>query len=216
MRPRWEGIASAAIVVCLWASSAEAQDIDLRQGGRILFLPGVTTSGEVGGTGMRLELSSGIGLEYEAVVRFSDLFGAEFTVGGIYHSLDVTDGCCDGLDGGSVWLFPLTAMAQIHLPLSGTWDPYAGLGIAMVFPYYRYSADLGDAGVERLDLEGDAGLAAQIGINYAIDRRWRANLDLRYLGVTLDARVRTIDGDLQPVSLDIKPLVIGLGLNYRF
>jgi outer membrane protein len=218
MKARWRPIASVAVTVCALAVSAGAQDIDWRQGGRLLFLPDSTTSDEIGDTGRRLELSSGIGLEYEAIVRFSKLFGAEFTVGATYHELEATptETCCQAVDGGSVWLFPLSTVAQIHVPVNRKWDPYAGLGVAMVIPYYRYSQEFGEAGVERLDLEGNAGLAAQMGVTYTLDRRWRVNLDIRYLGVSLDARVRTTEGDLEPVSLDIKPLVVGIGVNHQF
>ena len=73
-----------------------------------------------------------------------------------------------------------------------------------------------NAGVEQLDFEGNPGIAAQIGVNYTVNNRTSANFDVRYLGTTLDARVRTDEGDFEPVTLDIKPWVIGVGFQYRF
>jgi outer membrane protein len=59
-------------------------------------------------------------------------------------------------------------------------------------------------------------VAAQIGANYQMDNRWYLNIDLRYLGTSLDAQVRTDEGDLPTVTLDAKPLVISLGFGYKF
>jgi outer membrane protein W len=49
-----------------------------------------------------------------------------------------------------------------------------------------------------------------------MDNRWYLNIDLRYLGTSLDAQVRTDEGDLPTVTLDAKPLVISLGFGYKF
>lgn len=211
----------SAAVFCLLlvsASHLSAQDVEWRLGGRGIFLSTGATSQELGDTGATFKTGSGGGLEFDAIVVFSEMFGAEFSVGASANRLDVTgaQSCCSAIDGGRVWLFPVTALAQVHIPVFGKWDPYVGLGAAWAIPYYNLSTDLENAGVERIELEGNAGIAAQIGVNYNLDNRWFANIDLRYLGVTLDARVRTDAGDFEPVTLNIKPFVVGIGFVHRF
>ncbi len=120
------------------------------------------------------------------------------------------------LDGGWVWLFPVTAVAQFHIPVYGKWDPYLGLGVAWTFPVDDLSSEIKDEGVQEIDFKGTVGLAAQGGVNYSLDNRWYANFDVRYLGVSLEATVTTADGELEPVDLDIEPWVVGFGFGYRF
>jgi len=195
---------------------ALAQTPEWRLGGRALYAAAATTSDELGDTGLTLDMKSGFGLEFVSGVMFSERFGAEFSVGATAHRLELTGGECCGVDGGRVWLVPLTAIAQYHVQVYGHWDPYVGLGITYIAPIYKLSADFSDAGIEELDFEGSVGLAAQIGLNYQLDNRWYVNLDLRYLGSSLEARMSTDEADLPPVTLDIKPFVIGLGFGRRF
>ncbi|MBD3872897.1 MAG: OmpW family protein [Acidobacteria bacterium] len=198
------------------AGGADAGTPEWRYGGRILWVSAGTTSGELGTTGSHLDLSSGPGLEFDATVMFSDVIGIELSVGVSGHRLDLVGGDWDGIDGGWVGLVPLTALAQYHLQVYGPWDPYFGLGITWIGGFSSLSSDFQDAGVEDLDLKGGAGLAAQIGTNYQMNNRWYANVDLRYLGASLDATVRTDEGDLPTVKLDIKPWVFAIGCGYKF
>jgi outer membrane protein len=200
------------------AGTASAQDAEWRLGGRALYMTGGTTSPEVADTGASLELGAGGGLEFDAVARFSEMFAAEFTIGVTVQPLTVieNDICCSGVDGGWVWLVPLTAVAQFHIPVYGKWDPYVGLGIAWTYPYDDLSSDIKDFGVRDIAFKSTVGLAAQGGVNLTLNNRWYANLDVRYLGVSLEATVTTDAGELEPVDLDIKPWVIGIGFGYRF
>ena len=196
--------------------AADAQTSEWRLGGRAQWVSAGATSDELGTTGSRLDLSSGPGLEFDATVMFSDLFGVEFSLAASGHRLDLVGGDWDGIDGGWVWLAPLTAIAQYHVQIYGPWDPYFGLGITWIQPFSSLSSEIRDAGVEDLDLKGGAGLAAQAGVNYQMNNRWYANLDISYLGASIEATVTTEDGDLPTVKLDIKPWVFAVGFGYKF
>jgi outer membrane protein len=175
-----------------------------------------TTSEELGDTGGSLVLDSAFGAEFDATMLFADNLAIEFSVAASVPGLAIDGGDWDGLDAGGLWLVPLTAIAQYHPPIYGLWDPYVGLGVTWIVPYYRQPNAVTEAGIEEIEFDGGLGFAAQLGLNYHLDHRWFANVDLRYLGASLDARVRTDEGDLPPVSLDVKPLVISLGLGYKF
>jgi len=198
------------------AASADAQTPEWRLGGRVLWMSIDTTSGELGTTGSRLDLGSGPGLEFDATVMFSDLIGLELSVGASSHRLNLVGGDWHGIDGGRVCLVPLTALVQYHVQVYGPWDPYFGLGITWIGGFSNLSSEFQDAGVEDLKLKGGAGFAAQAGVNYQMNTRWYANLDISYLGASLDATVRTDEGDLPTVSLDIKPWVFAVGFGYKF
>ena len=198
------------------AGGADAGTPEWRYGGRILWVSAGSTSSEFGATGSHLDLGSGPGLEFDATVMFSDVIGVELSLGASGHRLDLVGGDWNGIDGGWMWLVPLTALAQYHVQVYGPWDPYFGLGITWVGGFSSLSNEFEDAGVEDLDLKGSVGVAAQVGVNYQMNNRWYANLDLRYLGASLEATVRTDDRDLPTVKLDINPWVFAVGFGYRF
>lgn len=211
-------LAAVALGICLVAGIAEAQTPVWRLGGRALYAPSGATSGELGDTGTNLELNSGGGLEFDATVKFSRLFAAEFTIAGVGQGLRLIGegtGCC-GIDGGTVWLIPVTATVQYHPQVFGPWDPYVGGGIGLIAPIYDISGDLEDTGITRLELDGGLGFVLQFGVGYQLDDDWSIGLDFRYLGVSLEARVGTEGTDYPPVTLDIKPWLVGFGVGYRF
>ena len=209
------GLSLVLVMVVGTSGLALAQDPDWRHGGRALYVSSGTSSDRIENTKYWLDMESGPGLEYTAGVMVSPRFGAEFSVGASAHSFNLTRRCCE-IDGGRVWLVPLIAIAQYHVKVYGDWDPYVGLGLTWIMPFYKLSDDLGEAGFEELEFEGGAGVVAQVGVNYQLDNRWYVNLDLRYLGASLEARLSTEDEDYPPVTLDIEPFVVGLGFGYRF
>jgi len=207
----------ASIVVLVVATGTVfAQTPGSRYGGRVSWVNAGATSEELGNSGGALTLHSGWGFELDATLMFSDRFGVELSVGASAHRLCLSGGDWGDIDAGRVWLIPVNAIAQFHPPVYGPWDPYIGVGVSWVPPISNESAELSDAGVDSLDLDGGVGVAAQVGINYQLDHRWYANIDLRYSGASLDARVRTAEEDLPTVTLDISPFTVSLGFGYKF
>ncbi|MCW8984249.1 MAG: outer membrane beta-barrel protein [Thermoanaerobaculales bacterium] len=202
--------------IIVTTGTASAQTPGSRFGGRVSWVNAGATSEALGDTGNALKLHSGYGFELDATLPFSDRFGVELSIGASTHRVCVSGGDWGEIDAGKVWLLPVNVIAQYHHPVYGPWDPYIGIGISWVAPFYDVSGELSDAGVEELDLEGGAGVAAQLGVNYQLGNRWYANVDLRYSGTSLEARVRTDEEDFPTVTLDIKPLVVNLGFGYRF
>jgi outer membrane protein len=198
------------------ASIASAQSPVWRYGGRLSWVNADATSDVLGDTGSTLDLRSGLGAEFDATLMFSEKFGVEFSIGASAHRLQISDGDLGSIDAGRLWMVPLTAIGQFHLPVYGPWDPYIGLGITWAAPFYKESTEASTAGVEDMEFESELAIAAQIGVNYQVDNRWYANLDLRYSGATLEAQVRVDGANLPTVQLDAKPLIISLGFGYRF
>lgn len=209
-------LCSTLFVLVAAAGIASAQSPEWRYGGRISWVDAGTTSDELGDAGNTLELESGFGAEFDATLMFSDVFGVELSVGFSTHQLQIRGDEVGAVDAGRVSFVPLAAIAQYHLPIYGPWDPYVGLGVTWAAPFYKESADASDAGIEEIEFDGGPAIAAQIGVNYQMDNRWYANLDLRYSGTSLDAQVRTDGENLPTVQLDVKPLTVSLGFGYKF
>ncbi|MGD9253028.1 MAG: OmpW family outer membrane protein [Holophagae bacterium] len=199
-------------------SVAEAQQPLWRLGGRVLYVPSESTSEPVGDTGTRLELQSGAGLEFDATLLFAGQFAVEFTLGGIGHDVRAIGETakCTGVDGGTVWLIPVTAVFQYHPPIFGPWDPYVGIGLAYIAPISNLTSEFEGLGFDELDLDGEAGFVAQAGVGYQLDDHWYLNIDFRYIQASIEARVRSGDTDYPPVELDMNPLLAGFGVGFRF
>jgi len=213
---RLRRLCSTVFVLTTVAGIASAQSPEWRYGGRVSWINAGTSSGELGETGSTLDLRSGPGVEFDATLMFSDLFGVEFSIGTSAHRLELSGGDLGTIDAGTLWLVPLTAIAQYHYPIYGPWDPYVGLGLTWAAPLFRESGEASDAGIEEMEFDGEPAVAAQIGVNYQMDNRWYANIDIRYSGTSLDVQVRTDGENLPTVKLDIKPLAISLGFGYKF
>jgi len=214
MRPRIQF--TAVFVLVAVAGIASAQSPQWRYGGRLSWVNAGTTSDVIGDTGSTLDLSSGLGAEFDATLMISNTFGVEFSVGTSTHKLESNGGDLGTIEAGRLWLVPLTAIGQFHFPVYGPWDPYVGLGMTWAAPFYSESSEASDAGVEEMEFEGELAIAAQIGLNYQVDKGWYANIDLRYSGSTLEAQVRVDGENLPTIQLDTKPLIISLGFGYKF
>ncbi len=204
------------LVLVAAAGIASAQSPEWRYGGRLSWVDADTSSDDVGDTGNTLDLESGLGAEFDATLMFSVLFGVELSVGFSTHQLQIRGDDVGVIDAGRVWFVPLTAIAQYHLPIYGPWDPYIGLGLTWAAPFYKESGDANDAGIEDMEIDSGPAIAAQIGVNYQMDNRWYANIDLRYFGTSLDVQVRMDGENLPTIQLDAKPLTISLGFGYKF
>lgn len=207
---------ASVLILLVAAGFASAQSPQWRYGGRLSWVSAGTTSDPLDDAGGALDLNSGLGAEFDATLMISDLFGVELSIGASAHRLEITGGDVGTVDAGRLWLVPLTAIGQYHVPIYGPWDPYVGLGVTWALPLHGKSGDVEEAGIEEMEFEGGPAIAAQIGINYQMDNRWYANIDLRYTGTTLDAQVRVDGENLPTLKLDMKPLIVSLGFGYKF
>lgn len=113
----------------------------------------------------------------------------------------------DGADVGTFKHVPPTLLAQYHFMPAAQFDPYLGVGIN----YTNISGVdlLGGAG----SLEhSSVGLALQAGVDYRIDGHWSLNLDVKKVQIRSD--VFASGAKISAVEVD--PLMIGVGIGYRF
>lgn len=108
---------------------------------------------------------------------------------------------------GTLKHLPPTLLAQYHFTNLGAFKPYVGAGVN----YTRFS------GVDLLDGAADVkrnsfGGALQVGFDYALDKNWSLNFDIKKVYIDTDVSV----GGAKVGKFKVDPVLIGVGVGYRF
>ncbi len=109
---------------------------------------------------------------------------------------------------GTIKALPPSLMLQYHFTDLGAFKPYVGAGVNYTYFSKRDHILNGAASVER----DSWGLAAQLGFDYALNKNWSLNLDVKYIQMDTDVRV----GGTKIGTLDLNPVTWGVGVGYRF
>lgn len=119
---------------------------------------------------------------------------------------------------GSVNLLPPTLTVQWHFMPDQTFDPYLGAGLT-----YSHSFDRGLAfqsgplagGAIRIDRDMIAP-ALQAGFDINLKDGWLINADIKYIWLNTDVEMMSAGKWVKIDSLDIDPVVIGIGIGKKF
>ena len=115
----------------------------------------------------------------------------------------------NGAKIGTLKHLPPTLLAQYHFTNLGAFKPYVGAGIN----YTRFSSvkfdPAVDAALNPSVKKNSFGPALQIGFDYALDKNWSINFDVKK--VYIDTNV---SGGIGKFKVD--PVLVGVGLGYRF
>jgi outer membrane protein len=214
MNARRVSIVAAALLALAAPVLAESGDTEV--GVRALWVSGSATGdGELGDSGSSPTLSSGPGLEIGWVVWPLDWLTVELAAGVSALPVGTSGGSVGGLDLGTLWSFPLSAVAQYRPPLYGPFDPYVGLGLVFNVNLLDES-DAAAASFSDIELSDELGLVVEAGVAYHLDLRWSATLDVRYMGHRPTATFTAADGAVDESAFDLDPWVVGLGFRYRY
>ena len=108
---------------------------------------------------------------------------------------------------GSLKHLPPTLLAQYHFTNLGAFKPYVGAGIN----YTRFSCFVILGGALNVK-KNSFGPALQVGFDYALDKNWSINFDVKKVYIKTD--VRSFGTKVGTFKVD--PLLVGVGLGYRF
>ncbi len=118
----------------------------------------------------------------------------------------------NGTKIGSLKHLPPTLLAQYHFTQFGAFKPYVGAGIN----YTRFSGVSFDpavaAALQPSIKKNSWGAALQVGFDYALDKNWSLNLDVKKVQIKTD--VRSFGNKVGSFKAD--PLLVGVGVGYRF
>lgn len=110
----------------------------------------------------------------------------------------------DGSEVGEITHLPPTVSLQYHFAPEATIRPYIGAGLNYTFFYDEKTK--GALTGTKLSLDNSFGLAAEVGVDFALNNDWAINLNARWMDIDSDAR---LDGaDLGTVEVD--PMVYGV------
>ena len=156
-------------------------------------------------TGLDLSVNNKMIPELDISYFFTPNFAAELIL--TYpQKHDVRAG---GAKIGSLKHLPPTLLAQYHFTNLGAFKPYVGAGIN----YTRFSSvkfdPAVDAALNPSVKKNSFGPALQIGFDYALDKNWSINFDVKK--VYIDTNV---SGGIGKFKVD--PVLVGVGLGYRF
>lgn len=118
----------------------------------------------------------------------------------------------NGAKIGTLKHLPPTLLAQYHFTNLGAFKPYVGAGIN----YTRFSSvkfdPAVDAALNPSVKKNSFGPALQIGFDYALDKNWSINFDVKKVYIKTD--VRSFGTKVGTFKVD--PVLVGVGLGYRF
>lgn len=116
-----------------------------------------------------------------------------------------------GIDLGEVSLLPPTLTLQYHFMPKERLSPYVGAGLNYTI-FYNEDVAAGSP-VTSIDYDNAFGYALQVGVDYALNDNWYANLDVKKLFLNTDV---SMNGGAITADVDIDPWIVGVGVGYRF
>ena len=209
-----------------WLGSAPVASADenpwMVRGRVIGVLPDESGDLSVAGAplGGDVEISNQYVPELDITYFFTKNIAAELILGVTPHDVKATNVAAVGganVDLGDVTLLPPTLTLQYHFVNDSQWKPYVGAGVNATFFFNEDEGPVADG----IDYDPSYGFALQAGVDYDLDGEpggWAINADIKKIWINTDVTVdfttalsATVDADV-----DINPLVVGLGLGYKF
>lgn len=216
----------AATAMTGFAGVAQAEDNPWMVRARVItVMPDEAGALSVNGT--RLPGGVSIGDQYvpelDITYFFTRNIAAELILGVTPHDVTATNVTVPGaltnatIDLGDVWLLPPTLTLQYHFRNDNQWKPYVGAGINATFFFNEDEGAVADG----IDYDPSFGLALQAGFDYDLDGQeggWALNADIKKVWINTDVTVdfTTALGAKVNADVDINPLIIGVGLGYKF
>jgi outer membrane protein len=113
---------------------------------------------------------------------------------------------------GDIKQLPPTLLGQYHFPLANGFKPYVGAGVTL---FYITDNNLNVNGADVLNIRStNWGFALQGGLDYALNKNWYLNVDVKYIWV--ETKVTDKVGLGIDTTLKVDPWVYGVGVGYRF
>lgn len=113
----------------------------------------------------------------------------------------------DGANIGSFKHLPPTLSAQYHFMPDATVKPYLGAGVNYT-TMSKVNLLNGAGSLEHASW----GLSLQAGVDFRLDQHWSLNLDAKKVRIRSDVMI----AGARASSVNVDPLLLGIGLGYRF
>ncbi len=163
--------------------------------------------GNVTGTTLETDVDNAITPELDVTYFFTENIAAELIAATAEH--DVSAG---PNNLGSTWILPPTLTLQYHFTPDNKFSPYVGAGLN----YSLFYSEDTNAPFNDLEVDGGVGYAVQAGFDYWLDEKWGLNLDVKYVDLDIDAKVKSGAVQLVADDVELDPVIVGVGVSYRY
>ena len=209
-----------------FAGTATAEENPWMVRARVLgVLPAEAGALSVGGTALQggVDIGDQYVPELDITYFFTKNIAAELILAVTPHDVKATNVTVPGaltnanIDLGDVWLLPPTLTLQYHFQNGTRFKPYVGAGVNATFFFNEDAGPVADG----VDYDSSFGPALQAGFDYDLDGKeggWALNADIKKVWINTDVTVdfTTALGASVNADVDIDPLIIGIGLGYKF
>jgi outer membrane protein len=166
----------------------------------------------------RVSVNNAVAPEVDITHMVTDNVGLELIAATTKHSVSGTSGTTGTIGKlASTWVLPPTLTVQYHFAPEAKVRPYVGAGVNWTLFYKEKASRALETAVGPTDvnLGSSFGWAAQAGIDFQLNEKMFLNLDVKYIDMDADARLRTTAAGTQRVGVDINPLVVGVGVGFK-
>ncbi len=133
-------------------------------------------------------------------------------------NFSVEDPLGTGTKLGEVTHLPPTISVNYYFnDPSSAFQPYAGVGLNYTIFFDEKFTDANKgAGLQDLSLDNSFGLAAQLGMDYMIDKKWHVNASVRWIDIDTEAsfNLSGTEGSVKDITID--PWVYTVSVGYTF
>lgn len=218
----------AAALMALCPAFAFADDNPWQIRGRVIgVLPDESGDLSVGGTALQgdVDIEDQYVPELDITYFFTDNLAAELILAVTPHDVSAINVTVPGaltdatIELGDVWLLPPTLTLQYHFRNDSNVTPYIGAGINFT---HFFNVDEGSV-ADSVSYDDSFGGALQAGIDVDMDGEpggWLFNVDVKKIWISPDVDVDFSTalgaGTVVNADVDINPLVIGVGVGYKY
>ena len=189
-------LASVALGAPAFAQSAGEMTLGLGLG----FVNPKSDNGTVAGGATEIDSNARPTVTFEYFIR--DNIGIEL-LAALPFKHDIYVG---GAKAGVTKHLPPTVSVNYHFPTGGAIKPFVGVGVN----YTTFFEDTSPLG--KLDIEDSWGLAAHLGMDYAISEKGAVRFDVRYIDIDSDVKLN----GAKVGKVEIDPLVVGVSYVMKF
>jgi outer membrane protein len=220
------GLASAAMP----AMAYEAGDWLIR--GRIINVNPNDDSGTLdtenfNNLGKGVTVDSDTVPELDITYMITRNWGAELILGYSKHTVTLSGDAAAAVNGVvpgksmnviDTKVLPPTLTLQYHFMPDSNIRPYVGAGINYTYFFDESvpSSSAVAAAGDKVKLDSSWGLAAQAGVDIAINDDWFVNADVKYIDIDTTAHFTNTAAGSAKIDADIDPFVFGIGIGRRF
>lgn len=213
--------AFAAVLVAAAPASAEAGDWIVRGRGIAVIPSGGGSSIVPTFPSEGVSVTTGYAPEVDFTYFLTNNLGLELIAGTTRHHANGQTGTTGSIGRLlTTWALPPTLTLQYHFAPDAVVRPYVGAGLNYTIFYNSKASSqlesaVGDTGVS---LSNSFGYALQAGLDIPFGKEspWMFNLDFKYIDMDSTARLRPKAIPDQSVRVHIDPLVVGVGIGYKF